>query len=233
MYLADIKKGSTQGGRRFVQLSDRYLVEGVLAWCIGDLDGFFVAVSKSTYSYMEMLKRKQRGEEMDTAYAESFVGFQRMLNALIGNDIESARNIASFYGNRSPDKQDSTYHVKTGRAIKYALQGRVPDARNEISGLSEKDVFGNVRKFAKLCTAIILDDQAAAIAALPEALHEFELECRGALRGLPESALFMDGLGLLKFNQIVNGASLELPNDPRLPAELLEQRSPVQVVLEF
>lgn len=233
MYIADISSGRHQKGRRYFQLESEFRMKAVLHWCAGSLEETLRALRQSALVFQALARKYREDVDIDSGYADTFVSYQPMVNALLANDHSTATRLATLYGNREPDEQDPPYHVHTGRAIKLAVLGRKDESRSEIEKLKPKDVFKNVKQLSRLCRAVILDDQNEVQAALPEALEEFARACRGELKGLPDSVLFLEGLGLLKLNGFLNNAHVDLPDDPRLPLAILETEQQVEAELDF
>ncbi len=219
--LDEIRNGRNRKGERFDQLAMQYLTVANASY-LKEAPGPVVlgSLRKSCITYLTLLQESARGADVKPGFVD-FVPFEYMLIALVANDEETAKQIAQLFGTREPGRFDAPYHVHVGRSIKKALLDGSQPAIVELSQLSAKDVFKERKALTDLLMAVFKNDQEKLSELAAKALVEFDEYSKRELKGTPLCVLYLHCLGLLKLNLLLNKAKVVLPEDVRLPSELL------------
>lgn len=216
----DILEGKTQKGRRFHQLADEYKALAMIAALNGEWTRCKELLGESANTYLTLLTQHAGGADIKPGFL-TFVPFQYMLLGVIAGMPEKAKQLASLYGEQEPDSQDHPYHVHAGRAVKYALLGDLQRAIEESEQLLHTKVFTGHQSSAAVLAAVIMNDRKIAESKMLEAVGEFEILIKTEYAGLPDSVMHLDLLGYINLFAYVFKSTLNVPENPLLPKQLL------------
>ncbi|MCB1327836.1 MAG: hypothetical protein H7A21_13815 [Spirochaetales bacterium] len=227
VFIADIKAGKTQGGRRYFQLFEEYRKQACVQYLEGaEPEDVLRMLLKAAKAFQRMLT----SPDLSPGYV-TFVDYEVLLYPVLAGDMDTARQLAADYAPRAPGANDSKYHVAKSQALKSALLGNQPAAVAALDQLSQEDEFPGTRASTELMR-LVLAGAADIDGAVRAATEEFHKLCAGELAGMPQSALFIEGLGLVRLYGLLHGAEASLTfEDSVLPVELLEPARAVKVDL--
>lgn len=215
-----LKNGDIRRGNTPYVLARLYRDQAIIDYLNEDLSGFYENLGKVVDVYELLIKEfLAHRESIDEGYF-SHAFYAPLVCAALSGDRSRLSSFCEIYSvvlglYREPfftDFLSSLYYLckgDTGKSLSYGLVAR-------------SDSVDGCKALTDLLVFIAGQNKNGIDAVWGAALQEYDRYIQSDCQGMPDAALFMDGLALLKLNMMVNGELFQpVRSDPRVPVSLL------------